>query len=108
MPPRLPALGHFPRPSKGLLRDVFDYLKTRVMVGTELYVLSPQYQPISVAIALEVVDPSIEQQVYQEVEQGLLDYLWALGPFGPRGANARATLPASVETNVRTSHLYIG
>ena len=59
MPPRLPALGHFPRPSKGLLRDVFDYLKTRVMVGTELYVLSPQYQPVSVAIAVDCVGKAV-------------------------------------------------
>ncbi len=97
LPPGPPALGHFPRPTKRLLRDVFDYLKTRILVGTELYVLSPQYQPISVAISLEVVDPATTQQVFREVEQAILSYLWPLSPLGPRGEGW--PLGRSVEIN---------
>lgn len=86
LPPAAPALGAAPRPVAGLLRDVHAYLAERTLLGTELYVLSPQYQPVSVSLALEVEDPATEQQVFQAVTQALLDYLWALPPGGPRGA----------------------
>lgn len=86
MPPSAPALGAAPRPSAGLLTDVHDYLADRCLLGTELYVLSPQFVPVSVALSLEVVDPATERQVFADVEQALLRYLWALPPGGPRGA----------------------
>lgn len=85
LPPAPTALGAAPRPGAGLLRDVYAYLAQRTLLGTELYVLSPQYQPVSLALALEVVDPATEQQVFKAVEQALLGYLWALPPGGPRG-----------------------
>ncbi len=83
--PPLPALAAAPRPGAGLLRDVYAYLAQRSLLGTELYVLSPQYQPVSLALSLEVVDPTTEQQVFKAVEQALLAYLWSLPPGGPRG-----------------------
>ncbi|NMG75809.1 putative baseplate assembly protein [Aromatoleum diolicum] len=86
MPPAPQALGAAPRPNAGLLADVHDYLSARCMLGTELYVLSPQFVPVAVAVSLEVVDPATEQQVHAEVERALLRYLWALPPGGPRGA----------------------
>lgn len=85
LPPAEPALGAAPRPTAGLLRDVYGYLTARTLLGTELYVLSPQYQPVSLALSLEVMDPATERQVFQAVEQALLAYLWALPPGGPRG-----------------------
>jgi len=85
LPPARPGLGAAPRPTVGLLRDVYTYLAARTPLGTELYVLSPQYQPVSLALSLEVVDPSTEQQVFRAVEEALLAYLWALPPAGPRG-----------------------
>lgn len=85
LPPAVPGLGAAPRPTAGLLRDLYDYLAARTLLGTELYVLSPQYQPVSLALSLEVVDPATEQQVFRAVEQALLAYLWALPPGGPRG-----------------------
>lgn len=86
LPPAVPALAAAPRPTAGLLTDVYDYLSVRCMLGTELYVLAPQFVPIAVALSLEVVDPSTEQQVHAEVERTLLNYLWALPPGGPRAA----------------------
>lgn len=74
-----------PRPGAGLLRDVHAYLSARTLLGTELYVLSPQYQPVSIAVSLEVTDPGTEQQVFQAVERALRSYLWPLPPGGPRG-----------------------
>ncbi len=77
--------GAAPRPGAGLLRDVYAYLAERTLLGTELYVLSPQYQPISLAVSLEVSDPASEQQVFKAVEQALRTYLWPLPPGGTRG-----------------------
>lgn len=74
-----------PRACAGLLRDVYAYLSERTLLGTELYVLSPQYQPISLALSLEVNDPTTEQQVFKAVEQALKTYLWPLPPGGQRG-----------------------
>lgn len=86
LPPGEPALGGAPRPTAGTLREVFEYLSARTLLGSELYVLSPQYQPISLAVSLEVIDPSSEQQVFRAVEQALVAYLWPLPPHGLRGA----------------------
>ncbi|MBI5329326.1 MAG: putative baseplate assembly protein [Betaproteobacteria bacterium] len=85
LPGAAPALGAAPRPSAGLLRDVYDYLAARIPLGTELYVLSPQFQPISVAISLEATDPDQEQQVFAAVQAALLNYLWSLAPGGSAG-----------------------
>jgi hypothetical protein len=41
MPPAEAALGAAPKPTAGLLADVYGYLESRKMLGTELYVLSP-------------------------------------------------------------------
>ncbi len=85
LPPGEPAMAAAPRPTAGTLRDVFEYLSARTLLGSELYVLSPQFQPLSIAVSLEVVDPASEQQVFRAVEQALLAYLWALPPYGLRG-----------------------
>jgi hypothetical protein len=97
LPEAAPALAAAPRPSAGTLRDVFEYLGARCLLGTELYVLSPQFQPVSLALAIEVVDPANEQTVLSAVEQALLAYLWALPPHGPRAAGW--PLGRSIELN---------
>lgn len=84
LPPVVPALGAGPRPSAGMLRDLYAYLSARTLLGTELYVLSPQYQPLAISLALEVTDPATVQQTFRAVEEALLHYLWPLPPHGPR------------------------
>ena len=87
MPPREfagePALNEAPRPSKGLLRDVFDYLSERILLGTELYVLSPEFVPIALTLSVQAQDATLQQSVEKAVEDNLLNYLWALAPGGP-------------------------
>lgn len=85
LPPASPALGHTPKPSRGLLKDVFGYLLQRVLIGTELYVLSPEFVPLAVAVHVQVQEPETEQQTLREVQYALLDYLWPLAPGGARG-----------------------
>jgi hypothetical protein len=97
LPPALPVIGTAPRPTAGMIRELYDYLSVRTLLGTELYVLSPQYQPVAIAISLEVSDPATEQQTFRAVEEALLQYLWPLSPHGLRGAGW--PLGRSVEKN---------
>ena len=85
MPPRYPALAQTPKPTKGLLKDVYDYLLQRLVIGTELYVLSPQFIPLAVSVNVDVLDSTTEQQTLRDVESALIDYLWPLAPGGARG-----------------------
>ncbi len=85
LPPKNAAINEAPRPSKGLLRDVFDYLSSRILMGTELYVLSPEFIPVSLTLIVQAQDPTMQQSVEKAVEQSLLNYLWALAPGGPTG-----------------------
>lgn len=82
MPPAEPALGAAPRPSAGLLADLFRYLTPRILLGTELYVLSPQFIPVALSISLEVMDRSNLTSVTRAVEKNLLTGLWPLAPGG--------------------------
>jgi hypothetical protein len=83
--PRQPALRQTPKPTKGLLKDVFEYLIQRVLIGTELYILSPEYVSIAVGVNVEVLDPETEQETTKAVQTALVNYLWPLAPGGARG-----------------------
>lgn len=85
LPPAPPALGTAPRPSRGLLKDVFRYLLQRITIGTELNVLSPEFVPIAVTVRVEVRDPKTEQQTLQRIREALVQYLWPLPPGGADG-----------------------
>ncbi|HED40819.1 MAG TPA: putative baseplate assembly protein [Chromatiales bacterium] len=84
LPPAQPELGHTPKPSQGLLKDVFTYLLQRIVLGTELYVLSPEFVPIAISVLLQVREPETEQQTLRDVQQALVEYLWPLVPGGGR------------------------
>jgi len=84
LPPLDPAVGNVPHPTAGMIREVYEYLSTRTLIGTELFILSPQYQPVALALSIEVSDPTTEQQTFRAVEEALLHYLWPLPPYGPR------------------------
>lgn len=85
LPPKDPAVNEAPRPSKGLLRDLFDYLSERILLGTELYVLSPEFVPVALSLSVQAQDATMQQSVEKAVEESLLNYLWALAPGGPMG-----------------------
>lgn len=85
MPPAEPALGSAPKPSAGLLNDVFRYLAPRTLLGTELYVLSPQFVPVALSLSLEVMDRSNLTSIIHAVEKNLLNSLWPLAPGGFNG-----------------------
>ncbi len=85
MPPRYPVLAQAPKPTRGLLKDVYDYLLQRLVIGTELYVLSPEFVPLAVSVNVDVIDQATEQQTLRDVESALVNYLWPLAPGGARG-----------------------
>lgn len=85
LPPGEPALGQTPKPTQGLLKDVFSYLLNRVLIGTELYVLSPEFVPVAISLKVQVRDAETEQQTLRDVQYALVDYLWPLAPGGGRG-----------------------
>jgi hypothetical protein len=85
LPPPEAAVAGAPRASVGLLADVHAYLRERVLIGTELYVLSPAWTPLAVTVCCAVRDSEREQETLRAVERAILEYLWALPPGGPRG-----------------------
>jgi len=82
-----PATGgdRLPKPTAGLLADVHGYLAERLLVGTELFVLSPEFIPVGVTVTADAVDPVQALAVEQAVDQALRDYLWPLPPGGLGG-----------------------
>ena len=86
LPPGGAGVGDPPRPSRGLLADVFTWLKPRTVVGTELYVLSPEFVPVAVALSVRVEDPRAQATVLAAVEAALAQFLSALPPGGQDGA----------------------
>lgn len=85
IPPGAPLLAATPRPTQGLLNDVFTWLVDRVLLGTEIYVLSPDYVPVAVGVRVTVWDVATEQQTMAAVRQALVEYLWVLAPGGGLG-----------------------
>ena len=84
----LPVLtedGRYPKPNSGMLSDVHHYLAERMLIGTELFVLSPQFIPLAITASFEAIDPDQSITVSLEVEKALHDYLWPLAPGGLQG-----------------------
>ncbi len=85
LPPNPIAMGVIKRPTAGLLRDVYEYLDARTLLGTELYVLSPEFIPVALSVVVQVQDPQQQVQTLNAVNQALLEYLWLCAPGGPSG-----------------------
>ena len=103
LPPGLPETGATPKPTQGLLKDVFTHLIERVLVGTELYVLSPEFIPLAVGVRVVVRDPQTEGETLAAVRQALTEYLWPLAPGGVEGGGwplGGAVRGAELETRV--------
>lgn len=85
LPPAEVGIGNWPKPNKALLKDLFNYLLNRILVGTELYVLSPQFVPLAVSILVQVREAQTEQQTLKAVQAAVTEYLWPLAPGGANG-----------------------
>jgi predicted phage baseplate assembly protein len=74
-----------PRPDRPMLESIYSWLDARRPLGTELYVIAPDYVPIGVSAAVELVDPSMRDSVLEMVGQAIRAVLWPLAPGGPDG-----------------------
>jgi hypothetical protein len=74
-----------PRPDRAMLESVYAWLDARRPLGTELYVIAPEYVPIGVSAAVELVDPSSRDAVLDIVSEAIRALLWPLPPGGPDG-----------------------
>lgn len=75
-----------PRPDRGILRAVHDHLDARRLMGTELFVIGPEYRPLSVSAAVQVREGHAPDKVLAEVETALRLWLAPVAPGGRDGA----------------------
>jgi hypothetical protein len=75
----------WPTPDRLFLRRVCEHLDTRRLVTTEVYVRGPEYLPVYVSVGVQVRAGFFVDQVEQEVEATLRQYLSSLPPGGPDG-----------------------
>jgi predicted phage baseplate assembly protein len=74
-----------PLPDRALLRRVARHLDQRRLITTELYVIPPEYRPVSVAAGVVVRDGYQVDAVRRWVELILRQFLAPLPPYGPDG-----------------------
>jgi hypothetical protein len=68
-----------------MLETVHSWLDARRPLGTELYIIAPEYVPMGVSAAVELVDPSTRDAVLDMVSDAIRILLWPLPPGGPDG-----------------------
>jgi predicted phage baseplate assembly protein len=76
MPPANVHVAPYPKPTVGLLKDIYNYLTPKLMLGTELYVLSPEFIPVAVSIVVQVTEPENELTILEAIKKAVTEYLW--------------------------------
>jgi predicted phage baseplate assembly protein len=74
-----------PRPDRGILTAVHDHLDARRLIGTELFVIGPEYRSLSLSAAVQVREGYAPDKVLAEVETALRAYLAPVAPGGREG-----------------------
>lgn len=85
IPARQGVGGSVPRPDRPMLESVHRWLEPRRPIGTELYVIAPEYLPMGVSAAVELIDPAERENVLAAVRDAIRMHLWPLTPGGPAG-----------------------
>lgn len=80
------AMGGGPVATLRELRDVFAFLRQRILVGTQLFVLSAEPVPLYVGVTIRLKHGADPVSTARDVQQVLLSYLWTLAPGGPDGS----------------------
>jgi hypothetical protein len=65
---------------------VFAYLRQRILIGTQLFVLAAEPVPLYASVSIELLNATQSVATTRAVQQALLNYLWALPPGGPDGS----------------------
>lgn len=74
-----------PRADRTMLETVHAWLDARRPLATELYVIAPEYIPVGVSAAVELVDHNQRDAVLEMVSEVIRRHLWPLAPGGPDG-----------------------
>jgi hypothetical protein len=74
-----------PRADRETLERVHAGLDPRRTLGSELYVIAPDYVPMGVSAAVELIDPATRDYVLAAVKEAIRLHLWPLAPGGPDG-----------------------
>lgn len=74
-----------PRADRTMLESVYAWLDARRPLATELYVIAPEYVPMGVSAAVELVDQEQRDAVLDMVSEVIRRHLWPLAPGGPDG-----------------------
>lgn len=74
-----------PRPDRPFLEAVHGWLADRRGLGTELYVIGPEYVPVGLGVGVEIRTGFEQEQTLSAVRLALRAFLWALPPGGVVG-----------------------
>jgi hypothetical protein len=95
------AMGNGPVATLAQLQEVFAYLRQRILIGTQLFVLSAEPVLVYVGISIELQTGADSVATVQAVQQALASFLWALPPGGPDGGGwtlGRTVMPDELLT----------
>ncbi|HVZ08879.1 putative baseplate assembly protein [Rhodopila sp.] len=77
------AFGNGPVATLAQLQDVFAWLRQRILIGTQLFVLSAEPVPVYASVSVRLLNGADAVATTQAVQQALAQYLWPLPPGGP-------------------------
>jgi hypothetical protein len=77
------AMGGGPVATLAQLKDVYAYLSQRILIGTQLFVLSAEPVPLWASVSVEILSGADPLATSLAVQQALAAYLWPLPPGGP-------------------------
>jgi hypothetical protein len=72
-----------PRPDRHFIETMYTYLNARRMLGTELYIIGPEYVPLSATVGIDVRAGFGVEQALAAVRLALRAFFWPLAPGGP-------------------------
>jgi hypothetical protein len=85
IPSKAGLLAPAPRADRATLETVYDWLDTRRPLTAELYVIAPDYVPVGVSAAVDLIDPGERDAVLAMVQDVIRLHLWPLAPGGSDG-----------------------
>ncbi len=74
-----------PRPDRPMLEMLHRWLDERRPLATELYAIAPEYRPLGVTAAIELVDQDRREELLQAATSLLHRVFWPLAPGGLLG-----------------------
>ncbi len=101
-----------PRPDRRLIEQVRAHLEPRRVIGTELFVIAPDYVKIGLGVAVTIREGFAEETVVNDLRAALYAFFWPLRgggrdgtgwPLGQAVMNLEAELISARVTGVRTS-----